>query len=96
MAVVEIMAFSLKPGVDADAFLASDKRVQTELVPNRAGFVRRTTARRDGSWLVVTLWASEAAAVAFDQETAGDDVRQAFEGHIEAASLRTKRFDTLD
>ncbi len=96
MSVVEITAFSLKPGVDDDAFLASDKRVQTELVPNRPGFVRRTTARRDGAWVVVTLWASEDDAVAFETETAGDDVRLTFENHIDAASLRTKRFDTLD
>jgi hypothetical protein len=53
---IEILVFQLKGGVDEEAFLAADKRVQGELSP-AAGFVRRTTARGDnGNWLVLTFW----------------------------------------
>ena len=59
MGVVEVTQFRLADGVKDDAFLAHDRRLQTELFPNRPGFLRRTTARRDGDWVVVTLWSNE-------------------------------------
>ena len=96
MAAVEVTTFWLAPGVSDDDFLALDRRLQTELVPNQPGFLRRTTARRGGGWLVVTLWASEAHAAAFDEATAGHDLREAFTAHVDAASLTSARFDTLD
>ena len=57
--LIENLTFRLASGVDEDDFLEADRKVQTELVPNLPGFVRRTTARgEDGGWLVVTLWGS--------------------------------------
>ena len=52
MSIVEIATFTLAEGVADDAFLALDRRVQTELVPNQPGFMRRTTAPgdRNGWW----------------------------------------------
>jgi hypothetical protein len=94
--VVDVTSFRLATGTDEDQFLALDRRWQTELVPNRSGFVRRTTARRDGDWVVVTLWATEADAVAFESDTAGDDVRRAFEAALVPGSVRAARYDTLD
>jgi hypothetical protein len=94
--VVDVNTFRLVPGVDEDEFLAMDRRWQTELVPNRDGFVRRTTARRAGDWAVITLWATEVDAVTFEAETAGHEVRRAFEAAIDAQSVRAARFDTLD
>jgi hypothetical protein len=96
VSIVEISAFSLLPGADEQAFLASDRRVQTELVPIQPGFMRRTTARGDGGWLVVTLWYSRENASAFDAVADGHPVQVEFEGHIDPTSVRTKRFETLD
>ncbi len=96
MSVVEVTMFALRPGVEESAFLALDRRVQTELVPNRPGFMRRTTARREGSWMVVTLWSSETAAAAFADAVEGDPVWVAFTDHIEPGSQVTRRVDTLD
>ena len=59
MSVVEITTFRLAEGVSDEAFLALDRRLQTELVPNQPGFLRRTTARHGDEWLVVTLWSTE-------------------------------------
>ena len=67
MSIVEITTFRLAEGVTDDAFLALDKRIQTELVPNQPGFLRRTTARHGDDWLVVTLWATDADAAAFQR-----------------------------
>ncbi len=94
--VLEVTTFRLASGVEDATFLALDRRWQTELVPNRSGFVRRTTARRDGAWVVVTLWSREEDAAAFDAESATSEVRRAFEDCLEAGSLQTTRVDTLD
>ena len=96
MSVVEVATFRLADGTDEPSFLAVDRRVQTELVPNQPGFLRRTTARRHADWLVVTLWASEAAAANFATQTAGHPVWTAFTDQLEPGSLATERFDTLD
>ncbi len=72
MGVVEVTRFRLADGVGDEAFLALDRRLQTELVPNRTGFLRRTTAHRDGDWVVVTLWSTEDDASLFERDTASD------------------------
>jgi heme-degrading monooxygenase HmoA len=96
VSIVEIVTFRLPPGADEPSFLALDKRVQTELVPNQPGFMRRTTARRGSDWVVVTLWASGEAAAAFDEASTGDPVRTAFERSVESGTLTTCRYETLD
>jgi heme-degrading monooxygenase HmoA len=96
MSVVEITTFRLAEGVSDESFLALDKRLQTELVPNRSGFLRRTTARHGQEWLVVTLWLSEDAAAAFSRETEGDPLQAAFVRAVEAGTLHSTRFETLD
>lgn len=94
--IVEVTVFRLHAWVDESSFLASDRRVQTELAPHQPGFVRRTTARRDADWLVLIFWADVADAEASAAAVGGHPAQVAFEAHIDAASLRTDRFETLD
>jgi hypothetical protein len=96
VSVVETQTFRLPAGADPAALLASDKRVQTELVPNQPGFIRRTTARRGDAWLVVTLWGSEDAAAAFGTLAGGHPVQAEFLSHLEPGSLEVHRYETLD
>jgi hypothetical protein len=96
MSIVEVTTFRLADGVDDESFLALDKRLQTELVPNRPGFMRRTTARHGEEWLVVTLWASEDTAGEFARETEDDPLQVAFARIVEAGSLHLTRYETLD
>ena len=96
MSIVEVTTFRLADGVSDESFLALDKRVQTELVPNRPGFLRRTTARHGDEWLVVTLWWSEDDAAAFERETEGDPLQDEFAKAVEAGTLHSTRFVTLD
>jgi hypothetical protein len=96
VSIVEITTFRLADGVTGDAFLALDKRIQTELVPNQKGFVRRTTARHGDDWLVVTLWSDDAAAGAFQRAVEGHPLQEAFEGAVEAGTLHLTRYTTLD
>jgi len=96
VSVVEVTTFRLADGADVDAFLRDDRRVQTELVPNQPGFLRRTTARRGDHWLVVTLWAGLEQAEAFDVVSAAHPVQEAFAAHMEPGSLTVGRFETLD
>jgi hypothetical protein len=96
MGLIEIATFRLAPGVDEQAFLRSDRRVQTELIPNQTGFLRRTTARSADGWLVLTLWHSRDHAQAFAEAAAADPIQLEFEQHLETDSVVTRRFETLD
>jgi hypothetical protein len=96
VSVVEIATFTLAQGVTDDAFLALDRRVQTELVPNQPGFMRRTTARQGKDWVVVTLWSTEEAAADFARGVAGDPLWVEFAASMEAGSLHDARYATLD
>jgi heme-degrading monooxygenase HmoA len=96
VSIVEVTTFRLVEGVTDGSFLALDRRIQTELVPNQPGFLRRTTARHGDDWLVVTLWASETDAAAY-QRAVGDHPLQAeFERATEAGTFHLTRYATLD
>ncbi len=96
MSIVEITTFQLAEGVTATDFLALDKRIQRELVPNQQGFLRRTTARHGDDWLVMTLWASDADAASFQRSVQGHPLQAEFEHAVEAGSLHLTRYTTLD
>jgi heme-degrading monooxygenase HmoA len=96
MSIVEVMTFRLREGVSDDDFLALDKRLQTELVPNRPGFLRRTTARHGEDWLVVTLWATEDDAASFQRAAEHDPLEEEFDRAVEAGTLHLTRYETLD
>ncbi len=96
MSIVEIMTFRLAEGVTDDAFLALDRRIQTELVPNQPGFMRRTTARHGDEWVVVTLWASDNDAAAFQRETEDHPLQGELGRAAEAGTVHLTRYTTLD
>jgi hypothetical protein len=95
VSIVEITTFRLADGVTDEAFLALDRRIQTELIPNQGGFWRRTTARHGDDWLVVTLWASEEDAAGFQRRIQGHPLQAEFEGALEAGTLHLTRYTTL-
>jgi len=96
VSIVEVTTFRLADGIGDNAFLALDKRIQTELVPNQPGFLRRTTARHGEDWLVVTLWASDDAAAAFQRAAEAHPLQADFEQAVEAGTLHLTRYATLD
>jgi heme-degrading monooxygenase HmoA len=96
VSIVEITTFRLAEGVTDGSFLDLDRRIQTELVPNRPGFLRRTTARHGDDWAVVTLWASDDQAAAYQRAVAGEPLQAEFERAVEAGSFHLTRYTTLD
>jgi hypothetical protein len=97
LAMIEIMRFRLAPGVDEDEFAAADSRVQSDFAYQRPGLLRRTTARGPGgNWIVIDLWRSAADADATEALWGRDPVTAAFMSFIEARSVETERYDTLD
>ena len=96
MSIVEITTFRLAEGVTDESFLALDRLVQTELVPNRPGFMRRTTARHGDDWVVVTLWSTDEDAGAFQRAVEGHPLQLEFERAAEADTLHLARYATLD
>jgi hypothetical protein len=100
MAVIETMTFRLAGDGDEGAFLAVDKRLQTEFAYQQPGLVRRTTARgvgqRAGEWIVVDLWESAAAADACARLWDGDPLAQEMMGFVDRASVDVRRYADLD
>lgn len=91
------MRFRLAAGAEEAAFLAADRRVQTEFAYQQPGLLRRTTARgRDGAWIVIDLWRSEQDANACDGRWGQDEVTAKFMSFIDAESVRTGRYAELD
>ena len=94
--MIEINTFRLVDGADEAAFLAADKRVQQEFIPNKLGFVRRTTAKdADGEWAVVVLWYEEANADAARADAEGDPVMAEFIAFIDTSTYKVARYFEL-
>jgi heme-degrading monooxygenase HmoA len=96
VSIVEIATFRLAAGVTDETFLALDRRVQTELVPNQPGFMRRTTARHGDDWLVLTLWSTGEAAAACMRALEEHPLQAEFSRAIEYGSFHLARYTTLD
>jgi hypothetical protein len=95
--MIEILKFRLVPGADEAAFLAADRRLQTEFAYQQPGLMRRTTGRgADGEWIVIDIWRTEAEASAADERWREDPVADEFMAFIDRASVRTGRYATLD
>jgi hypothetical protein len=87
--VIETMTFRLRQDADEAAFLAIDKRLQSDFAYQQPGLVRRTTTRgvgdRAGEWLVVDIWASADAADACAQRWDTDVTAQEFMSFVDRA-----------
>lgn len=95
--LIEVLTFCLADGVDEDAFLEADRRMQTEFAYAQPGLVRRTTARgADDDWLVLTLWGSSEDADGAAARAEEDDVARAFADLIEETSVQVHRYAALD
>ena len=95
MAVIDTLTFGLAPGVEDNVFLEVDRRMQTEVIYQQPGLLRRTTARGDdGSWLVVTLWESMSAFEASAGEA--NAIKLGYLGLLDPASVVAAYFTTID
>jgi hypothetical protein len=95
--VIEITTFRLRAGADEAAFIEADRQVQAEFAYGRPGLLRRTTARSDdGQWVVIDLWQSETEADAAAERWGDHPITQTFMALVEAGSVHTQRFATLD
>jgi hypothetical protein len=95
--MIEIMSFRLAPGTDRAAFLEADRRVQTDFAYRQPGLLRRTTAwGADGMWIVLDIWQTPEDADACAAKWGDDPVTAAFMALLDAGSVRTERYTTLD
>ncbi|MFP3902395.1 MAG: hypothetical protein ACLFXM_16180 [Acidimicrobiia bacterium] len=100
MAVIETMTFRLVAGADEAAFLAADKRLQSEFAYQQPGLLRRTTARglgdRAGEWIVVDLWGSADDAEAAADRWDDDPTARELMSFVDAATVEVRRYADLD
>ena len=99
MAVIETMTFRLNAGADEAAFLAVDKRLQSDFAYQQPGLVRRTIARGDGArvgeWIVVDLWWAAEAADACARRWETDPLAQEFMSFVDRDSVDVRRYEDL-
>ena len=96
-AMIEILTFALRAGVDTQRFIDIDSRVQTEFAYQQPGLVRRTTGRHgDGRWLVLQVWASEDEAVAAHRALDESELGTTLAVLIDPGTIRLDRFAGLD
>ena len=99
MAVIETMTFRLKDDVDEAAFLAVDKRLQSDFAYQQPGLVRRTIARghgdREREWLVLDVWWSAEVADACAQRWEDDPLAQEFMSFVDRSSVEVRRYEDL-
>jgi hypothetical protein len=93
--VIETMRFRLAHGVTEADFLAADKALQQEFAYQQPGLLRRTTARGEGGWIVVDLWASADDARACEQRWDDDPHAQRFMSLIDPASVEVGRYEEM-
>ena len=100
VAVIETMTFRLVDGADEGAFLAIDKRLQTEFAYQQPGLLRRTTARgvgdRAGEWVVIDLWARSEDADACADRWDDDPLAQELMSYIDRSTIEVRRYTDLD
>jgi hypothetical protein len=100
VSVIETMTFRLLDGADEAAFLAVDKRLQSDFAYQQPGLVRRTTARgtgdRAGEWIVIDLWRSAEDADACAARWDDDPLAQELMSFVDTASVEVRRYADLD
>ena len=94
MAVVDVTTFRLTG--DEQSFRAADARMQTEFSYLQSGCFRRTAARGDDEWVVITLWATADDAEAAIAAAGSHPVATAFEACIDSKSLSSRRYNLLE
>jgi hypothetical protein len=95
VAVIEIITFRIT--CDDETFLAADKRVQEDFFYQQPGMVRRTMARAsDGTWLALTVWASETTAAVAAAHGHTDPSLVAIRRLVDPTSWQISQFETLD
>jgi len=95
--VLETMTFRLAAGADEEAFLAVDKRLQTDFAYQQPGLLRRTTAHSvDGQWIVLDLWASAADADACAVRWESDPIAAEFMAFVDRDTVTVVRYELLE
>ncbi len=94
--MIEIVRFRLAPGTDPASFVQADKAFQEDFAYHQPGLVRRTTARGDAGWVVITLWRSEEDARGAAARASQDPAARRLHDLIDQASVQTERYGELD
>jgi len=99
VALIETMTFRLRDGADQEAFLAVDKRLQSEFAYQQPGIIRRTIARGTGAHagelIVVDLWWDAELADACARRWETDALAQEFMSFVDRESVDVRRYEDL-
>ena len=93
---MELATFSLVAGAGVDAFVSADADLQRDMMINDTGLLRRTAAKGDSGWAVVTLWASPESAASSAERAAASEAGRAFAAFVDASTVRRELYEELN
>lgn len=93
--VIEIMTFELRADVNAEGFVETDARVQTEVAYRCPGLLRRTLARNADRWLVVQVWASPEDGRVGRSVLESSALGQRFLEFVDGSTVSVELFDNV-
>ena len=94
-AVIEVVTFQLREGVDPIEFRSIDRAVESQHVARQPGFLSRQSASGDGGhWLVLVHWRSAEDADASMARFAEAPATAQFLSSIQADTMTMKRYTT--
>lgn len=90
--VIEILTFRLLATSDVDAFVAVDRRVQTDVAYQCPGLLRRTIARNGDRWLVLQIWTSSDACADGARSFESSALHTTFMALVDPSTITVERF----
>ncbi|MFF8287828.1 antibiotic biosynthesis monooxygenase family protein [Streptomyces sp. NPDC016309] len=93
MSTIETVQFKLVPGTETAVFEDLDRKVETEYMARRPGFVSREVSRsEDGEYLVIVHWATPEDADATMNGFFGAAETQDFLAAVDKTTVRSARY----
>ncbi len=95
MAVIDIVRFRLKGGLDRAAFEALNERSQREIAPTLPGLERReATVSDDGEWVLVLRYADRESATRGPSADTGEIARR-FMAAIDPTTMSMAHYEVV-
>ena len=94
---IEIVTIRLREGVSDEAFLAENRKMESEYLSKLQGFLTRDTARADdGSYVVILHWERPEDAQASMDRFEAEPKTQDFTALLDMSTFKMTRYTQVD
>ena len=94
--VLEIVSFSVKDGIDTEAFLKASAEMEQSFAQKQDGFIERTLAKdANNQWVDVVVWQSMEAATNAAKNAMESPACAPFFGMIDEESINMSHYSIV-